>query len=147
MSSFTITWMTRAQLPAFPPQMSFSAANPASTKPDDQARTPVIRWGRSLACVLKSRLHPDQAWMVVYGDGKQLTGVHLLHDFRHISRIQLTASSHAVLLTDSAQRQQTVDFSLLKTLDGRSGDQAPGHGLPSEISFMLTHGQDFLAVD
>ncbi len=147
MSSFSITWMTRAQLPAFPPQMSFSAANPASTKPDDQARTPVIRWGRSLACVLESRNHHDQAWVVVYGDGKQLTGVHPLHDFRHISRIQLAANSHAVLLTDSAQRQQTVEFTQLKALDGSGGAGNNVNGLPSGIPFMLTNGHDYLMAD
>lgn len=39
--------------------------------------TPVIRWGNSKACVFDDRVHHEQAWLVVYGDGQRLTGADL----------------------------------------------------------------------
>ena len=147
MSSFKVAWMTQAELPALPPQMIFSASDHSESAPNGKTITPIIRWGRSLACVLEPLRRHDQAWLVVYGDGKQLTGVHPLHDFRHISDIKVAANNHAFRLIDSSRREQTVEFTLLESLDGSGGREEAVNGLPSGIPFALTNGHDFLMAD
>ncbi|AGZ36058.1 hypothetical protein C4Q28_09885 [Pseudomonas sp. SWI6] len=151
MYGFHVKWLTRRQLPPIPATMLFSGTHHDAPGPDgdfEQAVTPVITWGNnSLGCVFDDNEHHDAAWLVVYGDGEQLTGAHPLPHFRHVMDIQAAPSGVAWVLVDEKARKVEISHLLLDGLDGRVGRETSLEGMPVGIPFCLRNGRDFLMAD
>ncbi|MFK3772767.1 hypothetical protein [Pseudomonas sp. NPDC089406] len=142
MNHFDIVWLAQADLPDIPPQALLSHPE---QKNHVKGAVPAIKWSGGMALVLDSRLHHDQAWVVVYRAGKTVAGLQVLHDFRHVHDIKEAANGHSMLLTDATGRQHTLELSWLSMVSGSGG--AWDNLLPSGTSFMLTNGHDFLMAD
>lgn len=150
MYGFHVKWLTRRQLPLVPSTMLFSGTHHDAPGPEggsELAVTPVIKWGNSVACVFDDAEHHDGAWLVVYGDGEQLTGARQLSRFRHVTDIQEAPSGLALVLVDGKDRKVEISHLMLDTLDGREGRESPLEGMPVGIPFCLRNGRDFLMAD
>ncbi|MDR0210103.1 MAG: hypothetical protein LBJ33_13160 [Pseudomonas putida] len=151
MYGFNVKWQTREQLPEIPQDMLFSGVSRDAPAADSGhapvMSTPVINWGSSKACVFDDRVHHEQAWLVVYGDGQRLTGAHLLQGFRHIADIQEAASGVALRLIDASGREVEVSHLQLDSLDGKEGRESEIEGLPVGLPFCLGHDQALLMAD
>ncbi|CAB5531598.1 Uncharacterised protein [Pseudomonas putida] len=151
MYGFNVKWQTREQLPEIPQDMLFSGVARDTPEADPGhapvMSTPVIRWGNSKACVFDDRVHHEQAWLVVYGDGQRLTGGRPLQGFRHIADIQEAASGVALRLIDANGHEVEISHLELDSLDGKEGRESEIEGLPVGIPFCLGHDHALLMAD
>ena len=149
MYGFEVIWQTREQLPTVPQDMLFSGTQRIAPGNEGAPRimTPVIEWGQSRAYVFDDRVHHQQAWLVVFGDGVHMTGAYRLQDFRHITDIQQAPSGVAWYLLDGSAKRVEISHQQLDDLDGKARRESELEGLPVDIPFCLSNGHEVLVAD